>query len=190
LLLNELTLTASLEALLFAAPDPLTSNQLASILDASVVEVELGLLALEQKYLEQSGNSGIRLQKYQGRYQLTTAPEAAGLIEKLLGMESSSKLSRPAVETLAIIAYQQPITRPHIDAIRGVNSDSVVRSLLNKGLISEVGRSEAVGRPILYSTSLDFLHYFGLNSISDLPPLNQGEISTEKIQTDERTNTN
>ena len=86
-------------------------------------------------------------------------------------MEATSRLSRAGLEALAIIAYQQPVTRPQIDAIRGVNSDGVLKSLLSKGLIQEVGRAEAPGRPILYSTTPEFLQYFGLNSLEELPPL-------------------
>ena len=93
-------------------------------------------------------------------------------VERLLGLEASSHLSRAALETLAIVMYKQPITRPQIDSIRGVNSDGVIKSLLQKGLVQEIGRAEAPGRPILYSTTTEFLQYFGLNSLADLPPLN------------------
>jgi segregation and condensation protein B len=103
--------------------------------------------------------------------QLTTAPQAAEVVERFLGLDVSGRLSRAAIEALAIIMYQQPVTRPQIDAIRGVNSDGVLRSLMAKGLIQEVGRAEAPGRPILYSVSAEFLQYFGLNSLTNLPPL-------------------
>ena len=103
--------------------------------------------------------------------QLTTAPQLAELIERFLGLESITHLSRAALETLAIIAYQQPVTRPQIDSIRGVNSDSMIKSLLNKGLILEMGRADGPGRPILYATSPEFLQHFGLNSILEMPPL-------------------
>ena len=104
--------------------------------------------------------------------QLTTASETAGLIERFLGLEATTHLSRVALETLAIIAYQQPVTRPQVDSIRGVNSDSMLKSLLSKGLIFESGRTDGPGRPILYSTTPEFLQHFGINSIADLPPLN------------------
>ncbi len=103
--------------------------------------------------------------------QLTTAPELAELIERFLGLEATSHLSRAALETLAIIAYQQPVTRPQIDSIRGVNSDGMMKSLLSKGLILESGRSDGPGRPFLYSTTPEFLQHFGLNSILELPSL-------------------
>jgi segregation and condensation protein B len=92
-------------------------------------------------------------------------------VERFLGLEASSRLSRAALETLAIILYRQPVTRPQIDAVRGVNSDGVLKSLLLKGLAQEVGRAEAPGRPILYSATPECLQYFGLSSLSELPPL-------------------
>jgi segregation and condensation protein B len=96
----------------------------------------------------------------------------ADAVERFLGIEVTSHLSRAALETLAIVAYQQPVTRPHIEAVRGVSSDGVMKSLLGKGLVQEVGRTEGPGRPILYGTTPDFLQYFGMNSLMDLPPLN------------------
>jgi segregation and condensation protein B len=95
----------------------------------------------------------------------------AETIERFLGLEATTHLSRAALETLAMIAYQQPVTRPQIDSVRGVNSESMLKSLLNKGLIFESGRTEGPGRPILYSTSPEFLQHFGLSSITELPPL-------------------
>jgi segregation and condensation protein B len=166
-----LSLSAILEALLFAAPGSVTSAQLAAALEISVREIDKGLADLEAQFK----GRGLRLQRHFGRVQLTTAPETASFVEKFLGLEASSHLSRAALETLAIIAYQQPVTRPEIDAIRGVNSDGVLKSLLSKGLVQEVGRAERPGRPILYSTTPDFLGHFGLNSLEELPPLNPPE---------------
>ena len=106
-----------------------------------------------------------------------------------LGLERSSRLSRAALETLAIIAYKEPVTRPQIDSIRGVNSDGVIKNLLNKGLIQEVGRADAPGRPILYSVTSDFLQHFGLNSLEDLPPLENEpseNFSDKKVDIDTR----
>lgn len=165
--INGLNVVANLEALLFAAPGPVTPAQLAAALELGVQEVEQGLLELEAA----CHGRGIRLQRHGGRVQLTTAPETAYAVERLLGLEASSRLSRAALETLAIVAYQQPVTRPEIDAVRGVNSDGVVKSLLYKGLLQEMGRSSRPGRPILYSTTADFLGHFGLGSIEELPPL-------------------
>jgi segregation and condensation protein B len=162
-----LPLSARLEALLFAAPASVTLAQLAEACELPVPEIEKGLAELEQH----CRLGGLRLQRHQGRFQLTTAPEAAPLVERFLGLEATGRLSRAALETLAMIAYQQPVTRPEIDAVRGVNSDGVLKSLLNKGLIQEAGRAERAGRPILYSTTPEFLQHFGLNSLDELPPL-------------------
>jgi len=171
-------LLAHLEALLFVAPSPATPAQLAAALDVSVGELEAALQALEKRYLDAEMGSGIRLQRYRGRVQLTTAPESAPFVERFLGLETGSRLSRAALETLAIILYRQPITRPQIDAIRGVNSDGVLKGLLLKGLVQEVGRAELPGRPILYSATPECLQYFGLSSLADLPPLNLDEPAT------------
>lgn len=166
-----LDLIARLEALLFVAPDAVTPAQLAAALEAPLAEVEAGLEELEALYQQAVPARGLRLQRYRGRVQLTTAPGAAQAVERFLGLEASSRLSRAALETLAIILYRQPVTRPQIDAVRGVNSDGVLKSLLLKGLVQEVGRAEAPGRPILYSVTPECLQYFGLSSLADLPPL-------------------
>ena len=165
-----LNLRGRIEALLFAYPSSLTISQIATILEVSQSEVEHCLSVLESDYIDNS--RGIRLQRHDNRVALTSAPEAAEWIERLMEIEISSYLSRAALETLAIIAYTQPATRPEIDAIRGVNSDGVVRNLQAKGLINEVGRANSPGRPILYNTSAEFLEHFGLGSLNDLPPLN------------------
>jgi segregation and condensation protein B len=166
-------LVYQLEALVFAAPGPVLPVQLSTALGLSIRDIEEGLRALD----EQLSGRGVRLQWHHGRVQLTTAPELAPAVERFLGLDASSRLSRAALETLAIIAYQQPATRPEIDAIRGVNSDGVLKSLLSKGLIEEAGRTERPGRPILYVTTADFLNHFGLTSIKDLPSLGE---STEE----------
>jgi segregation and condensation protein B len=173
-----LSLSARLEALLFVAPGPVLVQQLAAALDTPTAEVEKGLRELESDY----GSRGLRLQRHQGRVQLTTAPEAGAWIEAFLGLDTGSRLSRAALETLAIIAYQQPVTRPQVDAVRGVNSDAVLKSLLSKGLVQEVGRAEGPGRPILYTTTTEFLQHFGLGSLSDLPPfeIEAGEASPDE----------
>jgi segregation and condensation protein B len=168
-------LSVKLEALLFVAPEPVTTAQLAAALDIAPSVVERGLNELDASL----ATRGLRLQRHAGRFQLTTAPQLAELIERFLGLEATTHLSRAALETLAIIAYQQPVTRPQIDAIRGVNSDSMMKSLLNKGLILETGRADGPGRPILYSTTPEFLQHFGLNSILEMPPLASPEEAGE-----------
>jgi len=172
---NELSLSVLLEALLFAAPAPVTLAQLASALESTTKRVEFGLEELEIYYQQR----GLRIQSHAGKVQLTTAAEIAPLVERILGLEVTSRLSRAAVEALAIIAYYQPATRPQVDGIRGVNSDGVIRSLLNKGLLQEVGRADGPGRPILYATTPEFLQHFGLNSLNELPPLPEVERLTK-----------
>ncbi len=168
-------LAACLEALLFVASGPVSVLQLASALGLTVEEIEAGLHDLEARY-QRAG--GLALQWHQGKVQLTTDPAMAVYIEKFLGIEATSRLSRAALETLAIIAYQQPVTRPQMEAIRGVNSDAVIKSLLSKGLIQETGRAESPGRPIMYGTTPEFLQYFGLSALSELPPLEIEEAGT------------
>lgn len=162
-----LPLIALLESLLFVADGPVPVAQFATALDATPRAVESALEELEATYQVR----GLRIQRDKSGIQLTTAPQAAEAVEKFLGLESLQRLSRPSVETLAIIAYQQPVTRPYIESIRGVNSDGVIKSLLTKGLIEEVGRTEGPGRPVLYATTSAFLQHFGLTSLQELPPL-------------------
>jgi segregation and condensation protein B len=167
-----LDIPAALEALMFVSAEPVSPSQLAAALDISTSAVEQALDQLSGELQVR----GLRLQRHAGRVQLTTAPEMAESIERFLGLEATSHLSRAALETLAIVAYQQPATRPQIEAVRGVSSDGVMKSLLGKGLVQEVGRTDGPGRPILYGTAPDFLQHFGLNSLMELPPLNLPEM--------------
>lgn len=176
---RELSLSALLEALLFIAPVPVTPGQMATVLGVSTHQIEIAISELDALYTESGDKRGLRIRLHRGRIQLTTAPQASATIEKFLGLESTTRLSHAALEALAIIAYQEPVTRPQIDAIRGVNSDGVLKNLLSKGLIQEVGRADAPGRPFLYSITTDFLGHFGLSSLDELPPL---EKSPEEIE--------
>lgn len=176
---RELSLSALLEALLFIAPVPVTPGQMATVLGVSTHQIEIAVSELDALYTESGDKRGLRIRLHRGRIQLTTAPQASATIEKFLGLESTTRLSHAALEALAIIAYQEPVTRPQIDAIRGVNSDGVLKNLLSKGLIQEVGRADAPGRPFLYSITTDFLGHFGLSSLDELPPL---EKSPEEIE--------
>jgi segregation and condensation protein B len=173
---TQLSLAACIEALLFVASEAITPGQLSNVLDVSTRKIESALEELQNQYQER----GLRIQQHSGRVQLTTAPEAAPLIEHFLGIEATTKLSRAALETLAIVAYQQPVTRPQIESIRGVNSDSVMKSLLSKALIQETGRAEGPGRPFLYGTTPEFLSHFGLSSLKEMPPLNIDELINSK----------
>ena len=168
----DLGLEALIEALLFVAPGAVSPGQLAAALEIPGEEVERALERLEGNLKESKYNRGLRLQKHRGRFQLTTAPQAAPIIERFLDLDTESRLSRAALETLAIIIYKQPVTRPQIDGIRGVNSDGVLKSLLSKGLIQENGRAEKPGKPILYGTTSELLQFLGLNSLDELPELN------------------
>lgn len=158
-------LKSLLESLLFVADRPVTVESLVTALDVAVDELESALQALDNEYQ----GRGIRLQRKGDRLQLVSAPEAGSYIERFLGLEISGRLSAAALEALSIVAYRQPVTRTQIDVIRGVNSDSVLRSLVRRGLLEEVGRAETVGRPILYGTTFEFLQQFGLQGLGDLP---------------------
>ncbi len=175
--LPEINLQSALEALLFIATGPVTADQLAEVVNLPAGKVEEELQSMSRIYEE---SRGLRIQFHGGRVQLTTAPEVAPLAEKFLGLDVTARLSRAALEALSIVAYRQPVTRPEIDSIRGVNSDGVMKSLLNKGLVQEVGRAEAPGRPILYGTTAEFLQHFGLDSLQKLPPLEPAE-PAEKV---------
>jgi len=182
---SPLPLSAQLEALLFVAPGPVTNAQLAAALELPVRVVDEALKALEASYANGSGRA-LRVQRLQGRVQLTTAPEVGALVERFLGLEATSRLSHAALEVLSIVAYRRPVTRPQVDAIRGVNSDGALKSLLHKGLIQEIGRSPSPGRPILYSITPEFLQHFGLGSLEELPPLDsdQSEVSSQQSNAD------
>jgi segregation and condensation protein B len=165
---QELTLEAKIEALLFVAPATVSVKQLAEALETPAKDVEKAIANLEAGFAER----GIRMQKHKGELRLMSAPQTGKLVERFLDLEATTRLSAAALECLAIVAYQQPITRPQIDTVRGVNSDSAMRSLLTHNLVEESGRADGPGRPILYSTTPEFLKHFGLSSIQDLPPLN------------------
>jgi segregation and condensation protein B len=169
-------LKRSVESMLFVAEQPVRVAHLAAALDAPETLIEAALSTLEAEY----ESRGIRLQRQGQRIQLVSAPESAGVIRRFLGLEQTSKLSPAALEALAIVAYRQPVTRAEIEGVRGVNSDSVLRTLASRGLIEEVGRLEQVGRPILYGTSFMFLQQFGLQSLDQLRPLNwRDEVAPE-----------
>ncbi len=165
---KDISLVDQVEGLLFVAPGPVALQQIAASLDVPTSIIEESIEELVKRY-ERSG--GLYLQVHKGKYQLTTKPGLGAVIEKFLGLQATSRLSRAGLETLAIIAYKQPFTRPQLDDVRGVNSDGVLKSLLSKGLIEETGRADGPGRPIIYGTTSEFLQYFGLTSLENLPPL-------------------
>jgi segregation and condensation protein B len=164
-----LPLTARLEALLFVAPTPTPVARLAQALEVDDESVQTALAELSAAYAAE--HRGLRLIRKGDRVHLTTAAEAAQAVEKFLGLDLNTKLSTAALETLAVIAYRQPLTRGEIEAIRGVNCDGVLKTLLSRALVEPVGRLEQPGRPFLYGTTLQFLQYFGLEGLDRLPPL-------------------
>lgn len=169
---SPLGLDAQIESLLFVADGPAPLAKLAEALDVKVGEVETALAVLDERYL----GRGIAIQRIKDRVQLTTSATAAPIIQRFLGLSATAPLSKAALETLAIIAYRQPITRPQIEQVRGVNSDSVIKNLLTKGLVEEAGIAEGPGRPVLYITTPEFLQHFGLSNLTELPELNLDEV--------------
>jgi segregation and condensation protein B len=157
---------AHLEALLFVAERPLTRREIAAVagVDRGTVDARLGDLEMAL------AGRGIRLVLSADRVELVTAPEAGALIARYVGADAV-RLSPAALETLAIVAYRQPVTKSAVERIRGVDSDYTIRSLLHRRLVVELGRSEAPGRPFLYGTGFEFLERFGLTSLDELPPL-------------------
>ena len=161
-------LKGNLEALLFVNGDPFSLNRIAEILEVDQENVKLLLAQLIQDMNQQE--RGLTIIEVAGGYQLCTKPHLAGFLEKLVQIKEN-KLSIPALETLSIIAFKQPITKQEIEAIRGVRVDKVLANLLERNLIKELGRKEAIGRPIIYGTTEVFLKCFGLKSLEDLPEL-------------------
>ncbi len=160
-----------IESLLFVAGEPVTITQLARVLDLPADAVEAALEQLAVACRER----GVRVQRNGDSVRLVSAPEAAPVVERLLGVQATPRLSTAALEVLAIVAYRQPVTRAQIEAIRGVESSGVIRALLGRDLIAEAGRLESAGRPILYTTTDEFLRQFGLGSLAELPPLDLPE---------------
>jgi segregation and condensation protein B len=160
-----LTLVAQIEAVLFVAERPVTVTELAKLLRVPADAVEDAVAALSAAY----AGRGLSLQRQSEELQLVSAPAAAGVVQRFLGLEMSAKLSAAALETLAVVAYRQPVTRAQIEAIRGVNPDHALSNLVARGLVAEVGRLETVGRPIQYGTTFEFLRAFGLRSLDELP---------------------
>jgi len=175
---------AVLEGLLFVVgEDGLTISQMVDILDITNDEAKELISSLKEKYEEET--SGIRINFLGNTFKLTTKNEHRSYYQKLIENPETNVLSQAALETLAIIAYNQPITRIEIDEIRGVGTTHVIRKLVAKGLIKEAGRSEVIGRPILYKTTSEFLDYFGLATIEDLPKMQEFiEDNIEESDTD------
>ena len=173
-------LMSRIEALLFVVGDDgMTARQLAQYLEVEVIDVEAGLSELETKYNE-TEEHGITMKQLAGTYQLTTKQSVADTIKKLVENPASQVLTSASLEVLAIIAYKQPITRAEVEDLRGVKSERPIQTLVSRALVKEVGRAERTGRAILYGTTKEFLNYFGLKDISELPPLSMEESEEEE----------
>ncbi len=175
-----------LESLLLVSMDPVTVAQLRDAFKTSTVEgsaieeeqIASILQALKHEYLEME--RGIQLVEIAGGYQLTSRPENGPWVRQLHIVKKASKLSKPALEALALVAYRQPVTTPEIEAVRGVDCSGVLKTLLERRLVKIVGKKDAIGKPVLYGTTQEFLEYFGLRDLSELPPLKEmQELSQE-----------
>ena len=156
-----------LEAILFVAGEPVAVSDLAQALEVSEMEIMHAVEALERE----CERRGVTVRRYGDHLRMETRPEYAPYVERLLQPVQRQTLSQTAMETLAVIAYRQPVTKGEVEQVRGVKCDYSVQSLLHKGLIREAGRKEALGRPILYATTDRFLEHFGISDIRELPPL-------------------
>ena len=163
---SDRALAEQLVAVLFVTAGPLALADAARVLEIAPERLDQ-VCAL----LQREPPVGLAVQRHQDALQLTTAPSCAAAVERFLGAPPPVRLSRAALEALAVIAYRQPVTRGEVDAVRGVNSDSAVATLVSRGLVAEVGRRETVGRPALLATTAEFLQYLGLNALEELPPL-------------------
>jgi segregation and condensation protein B len=168
---TETTVESVVEAVLFASDEPLTEARLANIVETSVKQVRVHIEGLNDKY--QANGNAFRIEQIAGGYQMLTLSPYNHWLKKLLRARSDSKLSPAALETLAIVAYKQPVMRADIEVIRGVAAGDVLRSLCYKGLVKIVGRAEVLGRPMLYGTTKKFLEVFGLNTLKDLPKIEE-----------------
>jgi segregation and condensation protein B len=164
---SETELESAVESILLASERPVSLQELASSTGVLVSAIQQTIAKLTDHYK----NRGIRLIRKGDHIQFVTAPEQAGIIHKFFNRELRANLTPAALETLAIVVYREPITRGEIEEIRGVNSENILRTLLIRGLVRETGRAETLGRPILYSATMEFLQHFGIEKPDDLPPL-------------------
>lgn len=170
-LMDDREIKAIIESLLFTWGDPLSISDIANILEMKNKEVRKLLDEMISEF--EYNRRGIRIVRVKDKYQLSTRPEHYQWISKLTDRKENKGLSNAALETLAIIAYRQPITKSEIESIRGVRCDKAINTLINKNLIKEMGRLERTGRPIIYGTTDEFLRYFGLEDLKDLPGLDE-----------------
>ncbi|MCK4913225.1 MAG: SMC-Scp complex subunit ScpB [Planctomycetes bacterium] len=159
------------EAVLFASDEPLTAERLANITETTVKEIRQHIQNLNEKY--KANANSFRIEEIAGGYQMLTLSQYNHWLKKLLRVRGDNKLSPAALETLAIIAYKQPVIRVDVEAIRGVATGEIIRALMYKGLVKITGRAEVLGRPMLYGTTKKFLEVFGLNTLKDLPKVEE-----------------
>jgi segregation and condensation protein B len=170
--LEDHQLKSAIEALVFVSGNPLSPDRLKGIFEeASAEQIEAQVRLLQQEYNDRG--SGLMIAEVAGGYQLATRPEHFGWIRKFKTVRTTTRLSKPALETLAIVAYKQPITRSEVEAIRGVNIGGIMRNLMERRLVKIVGKKDVPGKPMMYGTSLEFLQYFGLKDLSALPTLKE-----------------
>ncbi len=183
---SEDNLKAVMEALLFSSDKPLSLEQVRGVLDnLSVEEIRRVLEGLKDEY--EKSNRGVRVAEVAGGFRMITAPLCAPFLKRLYKERQVERLSRPALETLAIIAYKQPLTRLDIESLRNVNVDGIIRMLLDKELIRVTGRKKAQGRPRVYGTTRQFLEYFGLKSLEELPKIEDFlKTSEEKVKIEDK----
>lgn len=179
---NSTTLKSKIESLLFViGEDGLTLDQISQLTEAPSVDVQQALMEMKQQFDEDEAR-GITVKELAGTYQLISKADNASVIEKMVENPPAQSLSQAALEVLAIVAYKQPITRIEIEDLRGVKCERALHTLAQKILVQEVGRVDGTGRAILYGTTNEFLNYFGLNRIEDLPVLEGEEVDVEEEQ--------
>ncbi len=176
--MDERNLKSIIEGLLFAFGDPLEDKEISKVVNISVKDVNKYLQEMKVEFEEQ--NRGIRIIKINNSYQLSTRPEHYDFIKAVVISRNQRNLSNASLETLSIIAYKQPITKMEIDEIRGVKSDKSIETLMQRKLIREIGRLDRPGKPILYGTSDEFLKFFGIECIEDLPNIEELRKSGDK----------
>lgn len=170
---NEEELVASLEAVLFAAGEPVSRERLCEIFEITPTEVMLVVEKLETRL--DSTHSGFEVVRTESSVQLCTRAAHAPFVTAYLEIKRNTPISKPALEALSVIAYRQPVTKGYVEQVRGVDCSGIINSLVEKGLVEEKGRLDAPGRPILYGTTLAFLKCFGLNSLSELPEIDDDQ---------------
>ncbi len=173
--------SAAVEALLFASPDPLTESQLARIIGRDKRHIPLIIDQLNISYLE--WGRSFRIERFGESYRIYTLPEYDKYISRLADLPRPARLSRAALEVLAVVAYRQPAVKSEIEKVRGIDSDGVIRTLLERGLIAVSGKSDAPGRPLLYRTTQEFLEFFGISDLSELPEVTVPEAETPRAVT-------